>query len=165
MLWMLHVGSGHELVEGAGGFLFLGATASIGDMQRVREAAKQKQATSFTINSQGVALNAFYNALQACGGAVNAVRHAARPWVEVMSLQDSSCLQRCNPTSMHEQPALVMQTFAVPHGAADPLRKVADLLGVECKTTWRTRLTTLWTRDLRQFVQFPGEVCLLCTPG
>ena len=41
----MHVGGGHELVAGEGGKLFLGATASVGNMQRLREAAKLKQTT------------------------------------------------------------------------------------------------------------------------
>lgn len=78
-LLCIYAGSGDQLVEGEGGKLFLGATVCIGDMQRLRETPDKKNPTSkFKINGQSFELHAFYNALQANGGAVDAVRHAAR---------------------------------------------------------------------------------------
>jgi hypothetical protein len=131
----------------------LGATASVGNMQKVRDAAKPKQATSFKVFGQSAALNAFYNALQVSGGATDAVRHAARPQV----VQFVRLCRNGIPIFLSAQ-FCFMQTFAAPHGASDPLRKVATLLGVDMlKPTWRGRLSNLWIKELRQHVQHPGE--------
>jgi hypothetical protein len=77
-------GSGHQLVAREDGKLFLGATVSIGDMQRLRETPeKMRPISRFTIHGQSFELHVFYNALQANGGAVDAVRptsHVISDW-------------------------------------------------------------------------------------
>ena len=141
--------------------MFLGATASVGDIQRLREHAKQKQATTFTINGRSVALNAFYNALQAHGGALDVVRLAVRPGDGASPCHDRCCMC-CNSLRISGQPIFCcVQTFKAPHGASDPLRNVAKLLGIDCKkTSWRRRLTSLWHKELKQFVQHLDDACL-----
>ena len=55
----------------------------------------------------------------------------------------------------------LVQTFEASYGASDPLRKVAQLLGVDSKKPmWRQRMIALWNRDLKQFVQHAGEPSL-----
>jgi hypothetical protein len=58
---------------------YLGAAVCKGDMQRVREDAKRKNpAGKLKIMGQQIELHTFYNALQASGGAVDAVKGATR---------------------------------------------------------------------------------------
>jgi hypothetical protein len=88
-------GSGHRLVVREGGFEFLGPTVSEGDMQHLREAAKVKNtAGKFKINGQQVQMHAFYNALQANGGAVQAVRLAIRLMAVAIKLSNMCLLSK-----------------------------------------------------------------------
>lgn len=76
---VVHAGRGDPLVAGQDGSLYLGATVSVGDMQRLREAAQMKQKSGkFRVMGRDIHIHALYNSLQAHGGAYDAVRHLTK---------------------------------------------------------------------------------------
>jgi hypothetical protein len=84
-------GSSDQLAAADGGQLFLGATVCVGDMQRLREKAKKKRPhRTLTINAQTFE-HAFYNALQASGGAVDAVRIATQLYLWTRHQDGCTC--------------------------------------------------------------------------
>jgi hypothetical protein len=135
-----------------GGFEFLGPTVSEGDMQHLREAAKVKNtAGKFKINGQQVQMHAFYNALQANGGAVQAVRPAIRLMAVAIKLSNICLLSK----AASQKTTLLVQTFDR-QSQSDPLHKVAQILGIRTVGTWRYRMRQLWKQQLTPFM-LPGD--------